>query len=487
MNGADATVLDRLEAELALTCGTSPVWRATRAVLGVLPGDAPPDGESADALLQGESPPTLELLGSLGRTLAASHIDQALFAARSIDTGDTGLTVWTGLRTAFAMFRGGAAAALGGQQETDVVLKAVGLAFIISRLVPGDRTTAVDRFAELPWGARFLDAVATFEIALPFRGQVSFLEGALARAGGSAGSRIQAVIGKAGLQEATVLLPRLVATLDARAALAGPKVDEVAQRVANLVPRVAAPIHDLAAAGVDALPVWRALAVRAAIQAAAAAEGWRARPPRVGVAAPSAGPEPTPATPTNPPGASAASSSEPPLEPTPAPPEPLPRERRMAGAWLSSEGTWLWFGDDGRYWTRPEHRPGSVTSAGTYLREGESLTLTPSQGAAHVHVLRREGQQLALDDVSYTRMDWDLTGRTLDGRWTSPDGAHLHLGPDARWTWGARSGAYRLAPATLVRVGDDGSEDTHILLTDLVPRSGAPDRLWLDGLPWRRT
>ncbi len=425
----------------------------------------------------------------LGRDLAAEELarlsametdrlDHALFAARSIDTGDTGLTVFTGLRTAYALFRGGGTETLADQQRTDLALKLVGLAFVVSRLLPGEPENTLVTLQALPAGRRLLNYVAVAEVALPFRDAVlaskgGFAASVLATAGTTAAGRLLTVAGKAGMAEAENLLPSLVAAVDAAAIGAAPKIDQLASSLASVLPTAASPIAGLVAHAADALPCWRVLVARLAAESRVHAAATVQAPPNPPVVVSVA--EPTPPPPAPEPEPAPEAEPAPKAEPAPAP------SARMGGVWLDPKDQRLVFTDDGGF--THSAFPGK---RGAYHRKGDFVTLDWPDVRTTRHKLGRTATRLHLDDVVYRRADWDLSGRAITGTFVAPDGSTLRFDAEHRWAGAQGAGTYRLGPAKLTRVHSDGATTEQTLWTDGLPHASRPDVLFLDNQAWPR-
>lgn len=407
--------------------------------------------------------------------LPADRLDHALFAARSIDTGDTGLTVLTGLRTAFALFRGQGTSSLADQQRADLALKLLGLAFVLTRLFPGDGATVVDRARQLPAGRRILRWTAVAEVALPFQGEVlagggRFVTDQLAAVGATAAGRLLAVAGKAGLADAEAALPLVAAAVDVEAMAQAPNVERMSGTLAGVLPSVAAPAAGIVASAADALPCWRVLVARLAAEAVVSAAVAAAVPAQA--AAPAVDPTPAPVP------------SQPAAAPvvTPTTPAPSAKAGRMGGVWLDAENNRLDFDEDGtfRHTRYPDRR-------GVYRRAGDALELDWPDVRTTRHALRRTATRLFLDDAVYRRADWDLTGRCLQGVWVADDGRTLRFGVDHRWDGSEGGGTYRLGPARLHRTRADGRESVERLWSDGLPHARTPDLLFVDDQRWTRT
>jgi hypothetical protein len=211
----------KVSEELASYPPTAVTVRLIQAVLGVIPASPPLPhytsvAEAAQGVLGGVPEDVLDRAEELVGGAAA---DQALFAARSIDTGDTGLTIVSGVRSAMALFFGGKeqrSEALAQQQRTDAALKALALAYIVTKLVPLPPAQRVELLATVPAGAELLLYFGAVEIALPFSAEVGGREGRFVRElvdrqGGAMADKLLGMVGRQGVAAAQVTLAHLVA------------------------------------------------------------------------------------------------------------------------------------------------------------------------------------------------------------------------------------------------------------------------------------
>lgn len=305
----------RLHAELASFPATSVTHRTLAVVRTVLPGDpvlpvyATLD-EAAGAVFGGMP---ADLLREARRLCDDPRVDQALFAAKSIDTGDTGLTIVSGVRSALALFfsKGtGRSAALAQQQRTDAALKALALAYVVTRLVPLAPPVRVEVLKSVPAGRQLLAYYGALDIALPLRDEVeaangTFVADLVRSQGRSLGDKLLGIIGRNGMADAEATLAALTSELDRAALAAVPHTTQLAEQIRSLLPMSATPgdLFDLVAAGADALPCYRYLVARLAIELSMGVAKYEAMPDVTLPDSPAAAPTvPTPAPPPVPPG-----------------------------------------------------------------------------------------------------------------------------------------------------------------------------------------
>jgi hypothetical protein len=423
-----------------------------------------------------------------------AHIDEALFAAKSIDTGDTGLTIITGLRSAVSMFLGTVQSGVDAQQRTDAALKALGIAYFVARLVPGDDERRLRLVLALPAGRELIAYYAAIEVALPLGAAATAAEGTylqdlVEQQGKSIGSKLLNVIGKQGITDARELLDELTVVMDAQSLDMVPHTAALADTLRSVLPPIidtGRALQDLVAAGADALPVYRMLCARLAAEACLARAKLELAPEVElgGLPTPADldAPEPEPVqTPS-------ATPSEPEGVPTP---EPQSDTTPIAGTFVHVvDGTELWlvFSETGQFSSHPVATTPPDWSAhaeahavGTYRREGDQLHIHWPDGRQTSSTVVETTYTLTIDGEVCRRADYDLTGSTLSGTW-------LGRGSQARWTFRSDgsvdtptgSGAYALGAAGIsVKTAD--SLTVHSLFSDLLPDPHRPALMVLGG------
>jgi hypothetical protein len=535
----------RLNAELASYGPTTLTVRVLQVVLSVLPFASPLPpyqtlDEASSNVFGGVPPDVLERARQL---TADPRVEQALFAARSIDTGDTGLTIVSGVRSALSLFFGrqGRSEAVAQQQRTDAALKALGLAYLMTKLVPLPPADRVELVTSVPAGTELIAYYGAVEIALPFAEKVTAAGGTFVRdlvreQGRAMAEKLLGIVGRQGVADAEAMLAQLTDELDRAALAAAPHTQAMAEQIRAMLPSYAASagdLFDIVAAGADALPCYRYLCARLAIESALALAkhemmpevGLPVAPASLPVAAvPEAPPVPAellmrssktmqlpsafdeaPAAQAQIPVPSVGHTLIAELEEDPFdwPTAPLPEERRLRGMFLAGDppGEWRVFTVEGVY---SEHPPGVPTGidweelrelghrVALYEREGDKLSIVSPRGDRTQHDCARSQDQASVtfDGRTFRRTDWDLTGRHLDGQWKAgearlrfqPDGQVLRTGSISTGP-APRSGRYRLGVGSVELAWEDGTEIL-TLLSDLKPSSRRPAALWLGGTWW---
>ena len=433
-----------------------------------------------------------------------AHIDEALFAARSIDTGDTGLTIITGLRSALSMFLGTTTSGADAQQRTDAALKALGIAYFVARLIPDADDRRLRMLVALPAGRELVAYYAAVEVALPLRAAVeatdgTYLQSLVEKQGRSVASKLLGIIGKKGIADANELLDDLAALLDARALDMLPHADALADTLRSVLPPVIGSgraLTDIVAAGADALPAYRMLCARLAAESCLARAKLELAPdadlgglPTPQDLLPPPEPEPEPEQQAETPESSAASASAPAPPPTP---EPSPQETVLSGTFVHSvDGAdlWLVFTEDGRFSSHPlasntldwdaHERAGHAI--GSYDRRGDQVRIVWPDGHQTESTVVETTYTLVIDGEVCRRADYDLTGAALDGTW-------LERGETARWTFRpdgsidtpSGPGHYALGAAA-VSVKTASGVAVYALYSDLLPDAARPALMALGG------
>jgi hypothetical protein len=203
---------------------------------------------------------------------AGPEATAAMNVADAVDTGDVGITVLTGVRTALTFFFGDKKKALDtdAQQGADAALKALALAWMASRLHAGTIPERVARFRAVPAAEVLLSWYAAVEVALPFADDAlmaagSIVGGLLDRYGGANLARLDAVAGPGASAGARAMLENLAAPLDGITRSVASRAGQIADTARVYLPPAIATAGTVAGAvatGADALPVWRLLGAR---------------------------------------------------------------------------------------------------------------------------------------------------------------------------------------------------------------------------------
>lgn len=209
---------------------------------------------------------------------ASKPVTQALDVADAIDTGDVGITVLTGVRSALTFFFGDRSKALetDAQQGADAALKAVAIAWMIHALVPGAPPEKIRRVRELPSGEALLTYYAAIELALPFAddavsGTGTLLGRLLDRFGASNKGRLDLAAGAGAEAAAGGVLDGLMQPVDTLVRSLSAHTGQIAASARQWLPPAIATAGTVAGAvatAADAMPVYRLLGARLAAEVA---------------------------------------------------------------------------------------------------------------------------------------------------------------------------------------------------------------------------
>lgn len=222
--------------------------------------------------------------GDLGGRIAAlagdKSVERALWVADALDKADMGLAAYSGVTSLLRLFGGG-----GGpkrrvfesdtQQAIDAVLKALGLSYMASLLLPGSPAEKATRLAGLPAGRDALNYYAVAEVALPFADNLA--EGGAAAfsklmriVSGDGTSKFRQVMGEDATAGATGMLEQIRGSIEAQLDQAGRVIGPLTEKLKAFVPAalgVTDSVTGAMATGLDAMPIWRFLGARLAAEA----------------------------------------------------------------------------------------------------------------------------------------------------------------------------------------------------------------------------
>lgn len=270
--------MNHVDAALAEFNAQDYTVKITHAVFGVLPfAPAMPAYRTLDEAIGVLYPQATPEMRARAHALAGSdEVKSALWAASAVDTGDTGIAVFSGMKSALGFFFGDKQNALetDSQQGVDAVLKLLAVAYIASKLFPGTLSERVQLFQTAPAGQALAIYFASVEVALPFADNVltgsgNVLSRLLDQHGNSAAGKLGAVIGGNGLSEAQGMLGTLTQPLEGIVAKVGPYARTIAESAKAYVPgfmTAADQVGGVVATGADALPVYKYLCARLAAE-----------------------------------------------------------------------------------------------------------------------------------------------------------------------------------------------------------------------------
>lgn len=270
------TPVDTALLEFADTDYTAKLCRAVFAVVPYVPKPRhyPKLRDAVVALQPGAEPAILALAQEHAQGEA---VGRTLWVASAIDTGDAGIAVYSGLKSAVGLFLGGKSSALetDPQQAVDAALKLLALSYMIYRLFPGSVPERVKSFYSIPAGQSLAAYYAAIEVALPFADNAAaaggrFLHNLMSKYGGDAGEKLSSTVGKESVEGSKGVLGTILAPMEGMVERVIPLARQIAETASKHMPNalnVADKVAGVVATGADALPAYRYLGARLAAEA----------------------------------------------------------------------------------------------------------------------------------------------------------------------------------------------------------------------------
>ncbi len=200
---------------------------------------------------------------------------EALWVLDALDTGDKGIAMYTGLKSAFSLFFGSSKTnpnrfESDPQQATDAALKGLGLAYAIAKLFPGTVAEKVAMFNLVPAGKHLLTYYAIMELAVPFTDNVlsgggHLMQDLMSKYGKESSSKMLTLAGAAGAEQAASVLTQITTQLNELTSKLAQFVGPVTEQVKQHIPGVlgsADKVAGVVATGADLMPVWGLLGSR---------------------------------------------------------------------------------------------------------------------------------------------------------------------------------------------------------------------------------
>ena len=204
-------------------------------------------------------------------------VQSALSVAHAIDTGDTGIAVFSGVTSALGLFLGHGTKALDTdtEQGVDAAMKLLGIAYVVHKLFPGSPAEAASAFYTTPAGQALGYYYAAIDVALPFADNVAsaggnVIESILGRHGGAAAGKIAMLPGGAQIASAAQgMMGSLIAPMEGAVRQVTPYVSSIASSAVQHLLGVMSMVDKAAGAvatGADVLPFYRYLVGRLAAE-----------------------------------------------------------------------------------------------------------------------------------------------------------------------------------------------------------------------------
>ncbi len=222
--------------------------------------------------------PVLERAQSLAREPGPQR---ALWMIRALDTADTGIGVFSGVKSAYLLTQATNnaerldALETDTQQAVDAVLKGLAIAFIAYKLFPGTLSEKVAAFRATETGQALVFYFAAIEVGLPFadnavEGTGTTLSSLLDRFGADQQAKIGAVAGEEEATQAMAMLRELAGPLDTMVGMAKEHLGGISSAAPGFLStalNVGDKVAGAAATGADLLPVYRFLGARLVAEA----------------------------------------------------------------------------------------------------------------------------------------------------------------------------------------------------------------------------
>jgi hypothetical protein len=203
-------------------------------------------------------------------------VSSALWMAGALDTGDTGIAIYSGVKSAIGYFFGDKKQAFetDTQQGVDSAVKFLGISYLIAKLFPGSVGERVSAYHTCPAGQAMSFYFAAIDVALPFAdnlvsGGTDFVKKLLDKYGSSAADKLGAA-GPTAAADAQGATSALLGPVEGIVSQVGPHAKTIALTIQKYLPTAANATDKVAGAvatAADALPVYRYLGARIAAEA----------------------------------------------------------------------------------------------------------------------------------------------------------------------------------------------------------------------------
>ncbi len=235
--------------------------------------------EAAERVAPGGGP---DLAAKAKEIAGTEDVEKALWTAGALDTSDKLIAGYAGVKNLLSIFGGGGSKKRtfesDQEQATDAALKGIGLAYMIYKLIPGDVTTKVSTFQNLPAGREAAIFYGIGEIALPFSDNLAeagagLIQKLMNSKENDIASKFSGFAGADAIQQAQGVMGQLSGTLDGYVAQAKDYTGPITEKIKGILPSGAAVANiadsatGAAATGIDLLPVWTYLGARLAAEA----------------------------------------------------------------------------------------------------------------------------------------------------------------------------------------------------------------------------
>jgi hypothetical protein len=203
------------------------------------------------------------------------EVGSALWMASALDTGDAGIAVYSGVKSAVGYFFCDRQNAFetDTQQGIDSAMKFLGIAYSVMKLFPGGIAEKIGHYHSTPAGQGISFYYAAIEVALPFADNIAtggsqLVKQLMDKYGSSAAGKLGPA-GAGAAAEAQQAVVAMMGPVQGVVTQVGPHSQTIAQKVKDYLPGVANATDKIAGAvatAADALPVYRYLGARLACE-----------------------------------------------------------------------------------------------------------------------------------------------------------------------------------------------------------------------------
>ncbi len=211
----------------------------------------------------------------------SAEVQRALWMVNSLDTADTGISAFSGLKAAYQMYQAKTgterldALETDTQQAVDAVLKGLAMAFVVHWLYPGSISEKIASFRNNTNGQAWIFYYASVEVGLPFtdnalQGGAALMGSLWEKYGPAETAKLAAVTGEDDAQAAVGTMQQLVGPVGQMASMAAQNIGPIAASVTGFLGQAVAvgdKVAGAAATGADLLHVYRFLGARLVAEA----------------------------------------------------------------------------------------------------------------------------------------------------------------------------------------------------------------------------
>ncbi|MFO0659522.1 MAG: caspase family protein [Polyangiaceae bacterium] len=271
----NAPVVDKTLAEFGPEAVTVRVCNAAMSVVPFAPKTSH-YGSVDDALRALYPQATAPVVARVHQLAASESVGAAMKTVELLDMGDSGIALFSGVKSAIGLVTGGGLGALetDTQQGVDAALKLLGLAYFIHRLYPGTVQEKIQLFHTTPAGQTLEIYYAAIEVALPFAdnlasGGAGLIQRIFSSNGAAAASKLGGMVGAEGAAQAQGLMGSLIGPFEQTLSAVAPHARSIAGSMGRFMGsamNVADKAAGVVATAADALPMYRYLGARVAAE-----------------------------------------------------------------------------------------------------------------------------------------------------------------------------------------------------------------------------